>query len=103
MSNYAGSEYRIRSGGNSVKVTIASNAGRGNGGTSLPCAGAYIMPRAANSGLIRWSVGAAATSDLGTEITKSQQPLFVPIDDVAKLYFYGASDNDVVDITYLTD
>jgi hypothetical protein len=61
------------------------------------------MPRAANSGLVKCNINAAASASLGVEITKSTQPLWIAIDDVAKLYFYGASDDDVVDILYLTD
>lgn len=103
MSNYAGSKERIREGGGSVAVTIADNVGQGNGGTSLPCAGCWVAPRAANTGIVKMNIGAAASASLGVEVTKGTSPRWVPIDDVDKLYFYGASDNDVIDITYLTD
>lgn len=102
-NNYTNSPQRVRNGGGSVKVTIVSNAGQGNGGTSLPCAGCWISPRAANSGIVKFNIGVAAGADLGVEFTKATQPLWVPVDDVAKLYFYGSSNADVVDIIYLKD
>ena len=105
MSNYAGSKERIREGGNSVAVIIASNVGQGNGGISLPCAGCWVQAAMANSGHINMNIGSAATDLLGIEVPEADAgaPLWVPIDDVDKLYFYGASDADVVNITYLTD
>ena len=89
--------------GGSVKVTIASNVGQGNGGTSLPCRGCWVCPEAANTGHIHMNICADATANLGIELSDSDQggPLWVPISDVSSLYFYGASDNDVVHITYL--
>lgn len=104
MSDYAGSLYRIRGTGGSVTVAIASNVGRGNGGTSLPCAGCYVSPRSGNTGVIKMNIDAAASATLGIELGDADTgsgPLWVPIDDVASLYFYGATDGDDVDITYL--
>jgi hypothetical protein len=49
------------------------------------------------------NVGAAASATLGIELADADTgggPLWVPIDDVALLYFYGATDGDDVDITY---
>lgn len=107
MSNYAGSKERIREGGGSVTVAIsASNVGQGNGGTSLPCAGCWVSPRSGNTGVIKMNIGAAAAVALGIELADADTgggPLWVPIDDVAKLYFYGATAGDDIDITYLTD
>jgi hypothetical protein len=105
MSNYAGSHERIREGGGAVAVTIASNVGRGNGGTSLPCAGCWVSAAMANTGHINMNIGTAATDTLGVELPEADAaaPLWVPIDDVDKLYFYGATNGDVVNITYLTD
>ncbi len=106
MSKYAyrfSSQHRLATGGGSVKVTIASNVGQGNGGTSLACRGCYVCPEAANTGHIHMNIGAAASANLGIELSEATEgsgPLWVPIDDVASLYFYGASDDDVVHITY---
>jgi hypothetical protein len=100
---YGGKLQRIRSGGGSVIVTITSNVGQGNGGTSLPCAGCWVSAELANTGHINMNIGVAATDALGIELAEADAggPLWVPIDDVSKLYFYGASDNDVIHITYL--
>lgn len=103
MSDYAGSLQRIRGTGGSVAVAIASNVGQGNGGTSLPCAGCYVSPRSANTGVIKMNIDAAASATLGIELSDADTgngPLWVPIDDVASLYFYGGTDGDDVDITY---
>lgn len=105
MSNYAGSTMKIREDGGSVTVAIASNVGQGNGGTSLPCAGCFVVAQAGNTGIIKMNIGAAASASLGIEIPQSDQggATWVPIDDVAKLYFYGGTNGDDVDITYFTD
>lgn len=105
MSTYANALHRIRSGGGSVKVTIASNVGQGNAGTELKCAGCYVAAANGNTGHINMNIGAAATDELGIEIPEAEAgtPLFVSIDDVSKLYFYGATNGDIVHITYLTD
>jgi len=102
---YSNAKQRIRSGGGSVRVTIASNVGRGNGGTSLLCAGCWVSPASGNSGTTKMNIGAAASASSGIELSDADTgggPLWVPIDDVAKLYFYSSdSDDDVIDITYL--
>ena len=90
--------------GGAVTVAIASNIGRGNGGTSLPCRGCFVSPRGNNTGVIRLNIGAAASATAGIEISDADTgggPLFVPISDVAQLYFYGGTDGDDVDILYL--
>jgi hypothetical protein len=103
MSDYSGKPYLIRGTGGSVRVTISSNVGQGNGGTSLPCAGCYVSPASGNTGVIKMNIDVAASATLGIELGDADTgsgPLWIPIDDVASLYFYGASDNDVIDITY---
>ncbi|MHA2063740.1 MAG: hypothetical protein ACXABY_05075 [Candidatus Thorarchaeota archaeon] len=116
QNQYTDRPQRIRSGGGSVRVTLASNVGQGNGGTSLKCAGCWIQPVIANTAVVRWNIGAAASAILGQDLARPQiydgateasaaaaQPLWVPIDDVSKLYFYSTQADAVVDITYLTD
>jgi len=62
------------------------------------------------------NIGAAASASLGVDLARphindgtdeygaaAAQPLWVPIDDVSKLYFYSGQADAVVDITYLTD
>jgi len=103
-NQYSGRPQRIRSGGGSVAVIIsATYVGQGNGGTSLPVAGCWVSAALANSGHINMNIGAAATDTLGIELAESDAaaPLWVPISDLAELYFYGASAADVVNITYL--
>jgi hypothetical protein len=102
-TSYTSSKLRIRSGGGSVKHTIASNVAQGNGGTSLPCAGCWVVAASGNTGIIKVNIDAAASVNLGIEVCQSDQggPLWVPIDDVSKLYFYGATDADIVDVLYM--
>jgi len=102
-TKYDGTQLRICPTGGSVRVTIASNVGQGNGGTSLPCKGCWVSPASANTGTTKMNIGAAASASLGIQLSDSDNgsgPLFVPISDVAQLYFYGTN-SDVVDITYL--
>ncbi len=116
MSNYAGSAQRIRMGGGSVRVSLSSNVGQGNGGTSKSCAGCWVQPVLANTDVVKMNIGAAASASLGVDLARphindgtdeygaaAAQPLWVPIDDVSKLYFYSGQADAVVDITYLTD
>jgi len=97
--------------GGSVRVTIASNVGQGNGGTSLPCRKVFITQPLGNTGIVRVNVGAAASATVGIEVPKGATtaangtsqpgPLELNISDVSKLYFYSGTDDDVVDILYL--
>lgn len=103
MGAYSGSLQRIRGGGGSVRVTLASNVGQGNGGTSIPCQGLWVSPASGNSGVIKMNIAAPASATLGIELSDADTgsgPLWVPVDDVNLLYFYGTND-DVVDITYI--
>ena len=101
MSVYANSDaQRIRSSGGSVRVTMSSNVGQGNGGTRLPCLGCWVSAPSTNTAPTKFNIDAAASATLGVEIPE-QEPIWVPIDDVASLYFYTGGATDVVDITYL--
>lgn len=106
MSAYQNALPRIRGGGGSVKVALVSNVGQGNDGTSIPCAGCLVQSATANSGVVKLNIGAAASATLGIELGANTlanggcQPLFVPIDDVSKLYFYSSDADAIVDITY---
>ena len=141
--------------GGAVRVTIASNIGRGNGGTSLPCRETWIAAAIDNTTAIRVNIGSAASAIKGVEIPQgiatlsviggaiaisavsattimsaanqavgsdyavsvaeftytppdytvaanTPTPLRIPVDDVNELYFYGATNGDVVDIMYRT-
>ena len=100
---------RIRSSGGVVRVTIGTTTdNRGNGGTSLPCLGCYVQAAIANTEVVSMNIDVAASALLGIELgkqlngntTSACQPLWVPIDDVASLYFYSADATAVVDILY---
>jgi hypothetical protein len=97
---YEGAEQRIRSGGGSEKVAIASNVGQAS---SVGCAGFWVAPRQGNTGLIKMNIGAAATADLGIELNEvsAGRPLWVPLNDISLVQFYGGTDGDIIDITYL--
>ena len=94
----------VSSTGGSVRMTIATNAAQGNGGTSLPCRRVYLL---ANNNDVRVTIGVACTSTTGIPVplflaaTGYQQPLEIRIDDVSKLYFYGATNDKVVDCLYM--
>lgn len=105
----------IASGGGSVKVTLSSGVGQGNGGTSIACKGCYVQAASANTAVVKMNIGASADANTGIELGRpvvydgtneasaaAAQPLFVPVDDVALLYFYSTYSTAVVDITYLT-
>jgi len=111
MTKYAGMQAnRIVPDGSHVRVTLSSGTGQGNGGTSLPCKGCYVQAAIDNTEVVRMNIGAAASSSVGIDLgrpetdsnnTGSCQPMWVPIDDVAELYFYSADANGIVDILYL--
>lgn len=94
---------RVPTSGGSVRVAIASNAGQGNGGTSLPCKEVWIIGDSGNSGTIRVKIGEACTATTGIPVPEfgtDHWILRLPIDDVASLYFYGSNNTDNVDILY---
>jgi len=100
---YGGLLDRVPGEGGAVRVTIASNVGQGNGGTSLPCKKVWIITNGTD---VRVNIGVAASSVLGLPVpwvdaTNHVAPaaLEIEIDDVSKLYFYG-TDAKVVDILY---
>lgn len=106
---------RIRSSGGAVRVTLDSGTGQGNDGTSLPCLGCYVQAALANTDEVYMNIDVLASADVGIELGRQHindgadeygasacQPLWVPIDDVASLYFYSADADAVVDILYFT-
>ncbi len=112
MSKYLNtSDSRIRGSGGSVRVTCVTNVGQGNGGTSLACSGCWVSAVLANTEVVKMNIDLAASATLGVDLARpfvsgttaasTAQPLWVPIDDVASLYFYSADANAIIDITYL--
>lgn len=98
---YEGANQVIRSGGGSVRVTIASNVGQA---ASAGCAGFWVSPASGNTGVIKMNIGAAASATLGIELSDADTgggPLWVPLNDISLVQFYGGTNGDVIDITYL--
>lgn len=101
----------ISDAGGAVRVTLSTGTGQGNGGTSLPCRGCFVQAVDANTDVVRMNIDTAASDTLGIDLGRpfisgttasgACQPLFVPVDDVASLYFYSGDANAVVDILYL--
>ena len=100
--------------GGAVRVTLVSNVGQGNGTTSLPCRGCWVQANSANTDWVRMNIGAAASNTLGVVLGRQVaydgtdeasasacQPMWVPISDVSQLYFYSATDSQIIDILYL--
>ena len=103
MSKYNGARLVICPTGGCVTVEIAGNVGQGNAGVSLPCKGCLVIARVANTGPVHMNVGAPASNILGIQIPESAgagSPFFVPISDVAQLYFYSGNNGDDIDIMY---
>jgi len=102
--------------GGAIAVTIASKVGQGNDGTSQPCKRVYVQGAISNASYTMMNINAAATSVLGiglpngggmgTSITVfvstqvTPPPMVLEIDDVNKLYFWNATDGDIVNILY---
>ncbi len=90
------------SGGVTLALLAGDGTGQGNDGVSLPCRGCWVQRREGGN-TIRMNIGEAATADLGVELGDPEagaMPLWVPISDIAQLYFYGGA-TDIVDIIYL--
>lgn len=103
---------RICTSGGAVRVTLGTTTDdRGNGGTSLPCKGCWVQASDASTDVVRMNIGAAADDDTGIDLGRPYisgttasgacQPMWVPIDDVAKLYFYSGDTTADIDILYL--
>jgi len=113
-SIYGGSEWtRTPANGTVVMLSIASSVARQT--TSTPCKRAHVQAHISNAGYIMMNINASATSVLGIclpcgpkvasiTVTLSEAsvppPMTVEIDDVNKLYFWGKTDNDMVNILY---
>ena len=103
---------RVCTDGGAVRVSLSSGTGQGNGGTALPCRGCWVQGVDANTDVVRVNIGAAASDTAGIDLGRpfisgttasgSCQPLWIPIDDVAKLYFFSGDADAKVDILYIT-
>jgi hypothetical protein len=86
--------------GGAIRVTIAATVGQGNGGTSQPCRECWVSMPAANTGPVRMNIAAAASATVGIEVPEASSPFRVPVDDVSLLYFYSATNGDIIDILW---
>ena len=56
--------------GGAVRVTLSSNVGQGNGGTSLPCRGCWVQAVIANTDVIRMNIGTDASATVGVDLAR---------------------------------
>lgn len=88
--------------GGSERITIADNAGHAE---DQICRLAIVIADVDNSGTVRLNVGSECTATTGIPIPlhseSSVNHIPIPIDNTNKLYFYGSSDDDIVDILWL--
>ena len=115
MTKYANtSTGRVSTSGGSIRVTLVGGVGQGNGGVSIPCRGCFVAADCCNTGTIKMNIGADAEANLGVGLARnyvydgtneasatSSNPLYVPIDDISKLYFYSVDDDAIVDICWI--
>ena len=88
--------------GGPVRLTIAATVAQG---TDVPCRKAFIQATVANTGLVRISIGVAATASLGVQLPEAEEAnnggmMELNIDNLNKLFFFGSND-DTVDILYV--
>jgi len=96
--------------GSSNRVTIPATpfqirGGTSTGGaTSVPCKKVWMSCPSTNTTEVRVTIGTDCTNTTGIKIpeqsTETDIYLHLAIDDLNRLYFYGATENDVVDILY---
>lgn len=108
MSKFYGSSLdRVPNSGGSVRLTIGTDGGTGNEAfqtTSTPCKKVWIS---AERKQMRVNIGSRCTISTGMSLpirdggsAYSGELLVLEIDDINKLYFYGAVDGKTVDILY---
>lgn len=112
MSDYKNTPIDIASGGGGMCEVIlsANNAVAGNSGVSLPCIEVFIQAAISNAKnahvsfssanvsraiIVPLTTAAAALSAQGGIL-----PLRIPVDDVSKLWFFGYTDDETVEVMY---
>jgi hypothetical protein len=92
---------RLSKTGGVTTALIIDGIGRGNGGVSLPCKGCFVQPRVVEGGDVwltappEFSIGPFLPG-----VIEGCQPMWIPVSDVAQLFF-GGNSGDTVDIVYL--
>lgn len=94
-----------RTGGVDTVTLSLTGKGQGNEGISIAVRGCWVQNRSENYNfpVVKMSIGMEATPVKGVELAMPDvgaQPLWVPISDLAQLYFYGFR-GDKIDIVYL--
>lgn len=93
--------FRLSRTGGATIATLDAVTGRGygNGGVSLPCKGCFVQPRYGEGAyIVTEDVLGVGPFLAGAAV--GQQPTYIPISDVAQLYFQGDTE-DIIDIVYL--
>lgn len=92
---------RAFTGGGSERLTIITNAAQGS---DIPCVKAFIQATTGNTGVIRMRIGTACTATTGIHVVEDAATnnggMWIEVDNLNKLYFYGANDADTIDILY---
>ena len=91
---------KVPNSGGSVRLTISSNVAHQT--TSTPCKKVWLI---ANRGDIRVTFGSVCEATTGIPVpyevgTTGTLPLMLEIDDINALYFYGVTDDKVIDILW---
>ncbi|GAG80756.1 unnamed protein product [marine sediment metagenome] len=98
---YNTSVSRVPNTGGSVQLTVGTTGGVANQAhqpTSTPCKRVWIMPSADTT---RVNIGSACTgTTIGMRLASTTIPVMIEIDDINKLYFYGSSNNETIDILW---
>lgn len=89
-----------RTGGATITTLGPGGIGYGNGGVSLPCKGCFVQPRYKEGAYIA-EEGVVGIGPYLAGAALGQQPTYIPISDVAQLYFSGGRTGDIIDIVYL--
>lgn len=84
------------SSGGHQTVTIAANAGQG---PDVACKFCRLQSRSGN-GVIRVKIGSACIVTTGVGLPSYPTLTPYPVANLNQLYFYGATDGNVVDIEY---
>lgn len=94
--------YRLARTGGACIATIGADAlGQGNAGVSIPCRGCWAQVRAVDfegAWVTKEPAFGAGPIIVGT--LEGGQPMWIPISDVAELWF-GGSQGMIIDIVYL--
>lgn len=88
-------------GGVTIATIDATGLGQGNAGVSIPCKGCWVQNRAGDfQGVWITTEALPGTGPIIVGAREGAQPVWIPVSDVAELWF-GGTRGQVVDIVYL--